>query len=153
MTQTNVVMPNVRVLVADSMKARWFGVDSPQGELNELETFTNVEAKAEEKELRTDRNGVQRDSGGYGLSSYDEGTQPQEVEFERFSTNLVRQLEKERSTGKLKHLYLVATPSLLGEMRKHMSSDLKSLVVEEIDKNLASLSATEIRKHLPTWIR
>lgn len=153
MTNTHFTMPKVRVLVANASKARFFRVETPAGELIEMNAAANPQARLHERDLITDRRGRQRGPNGQGSGAVEESTDPKNVEISRFAVELSRQLDKERTSGNLERLYLVASPPFLGELRKHLSNEVKPLVAEEINKDLSPMPAKELRKHLPQYLK
>lgn len=162
MTNPHFTMPKVRVLVADAAKARWFTVETPAGELIELETIAHPEARLHERhvetdniELTTDKQGRQRDHGigAHGRSEMGEGIDPKDAQIQHFAWELAQMMDKERAKGNLERLYLVAPPKFLGMIRQEMSHELKKTVAEEIDKDMSLLKPTEVRKKLPTHIK
>lgn len=161
MTNPHFTMPKVRVLVADGSKARWFQVDTPNGELDEISTLTHPQARqheqdltTEQKDLNTDRAGRRSDYGQGQRSALNEASRsPKESELNRFASDITKMLESERTQGNLERLYLVAPPSFLGVLRKHMDDDLKRLVAEEVQKDLVVRKPTEIREYLPTYLK
>lgn len=158
MTNTHFTMAKVQVVVANSAMARFFTVESPTGELIELKEETNPEARMHEGDLMDDRRGRLFDRGSRGenlvsRSGVDETTDPKEVRIESFARELVGKLDKDRTQGKVERIYLAAAPSFLGELRKHMSDQLKPLVVEEISKDFTGKNIRELRKHLPEYLK
>lgn len=157
MTNTHFTMPKVQILVANAAVARFFTVESPTGELIELEGETNPEARMHEGDLTDDRRGRLYDRGSQGetlvsRSGVDE-TDSKEVKIESFARELAETLDKERTQGKVERLYVAAAPSFLGELRKHTSNQLKPLIVKEIAKDFTSKNARELRKHLPEYLK
>lgn len=153
MTNPHFTMPNVRVVVADASKARFFRVDSPTGELIELSEDTNPEARMQQRELTSDKPGEQTSHAKDSRSVVDEATEPKDAEIQRFARSITDKLDKERTEGKLEKLYVVAPPRFLGELRQQMKPALRSLVVEEINKDLARMDARELRKQLPERLK
>lgn len=158
MTNTHFTMPKVQVVVANAAMARFFTVESPTGELIELEQENNPEARMHEGDLMDDKRGRLYDRGSQGeslvsRSGVDETTDPKEVKIESFARELAERLDKERTQGKVERIYLAASPSFLGELRKHMSNQLKPLIVEEIAKDFTGKNTRELRKHLPEYLK
>ena len=153
MNNPHFTMPKVRVLVADASKARFFRVDSPQGELIEISTDVNPEGRMHNGDLTTDRPGRQADSMNSGRSAMEEPNEPKDVEAQRFAKQIAEKLEKSRTSGEMEKLYMVAPPKFMGELRKHLKHDVKSLIVEEINKDLSGQDAKSLRKHLPERLK
>jgi len=153
MNNPHFTMPKVRILVADASRARLFRVDSPAGELIEVSSDVNPEARLHDTELTTDKPGRHADSMTGGRSAMEDPTDPKEVESQKFARQLTEKLEKARNKGELEKLYTAAPPRFLGELRKHFKAELKALVVEEIGKDFSHLDAKNLRKHLPERLK
>ena len=61
-------------------------------------------------------------------------------------------LEAARNQGRFGKLYIIASPALLGLLRKQFSAPLRQLVAGELDKNLTTQTPEAIRKHLPDFL-
>lgn len=153
MTNPHFTMPKVRILVADASTARFFRVDSPTGELIELSTEENPEARTPQRKQTRDKPGEQTSHAKDSRSVVDTAAEPKNVETQRFARSLAEQLEKARATGKLERLYVVAPPAFLGEIRREMTPALKATLAEEINKDLTHLNNRDLRKQLPERIK
>lgn len=144
-------MMNTWVLVADTYRARLFGVERPAGPLQELRDLASPEARLHEGDLVSDKGGRDRNPkvGGHGLG---EGSNHKQDLADRFAQEVCDLLESARVAGELSKLYVIAAPAFLGLLRKHQSAPLRQLVVTEIDKSLAAQDAASIRKHLPEYL-
>lgn len=145
--------PKVRVLVADASKARYFRVDSPIGELIEEGTDVNPAARLHTRDMTSDSPGEQRSHAGDGRTYMGDSNEPKDVEMQRFARDIADKLEKERSTGSMERLYVVAPPRFLGELRNYMKPPLKAIVAEEINKDLADLDTEKLRQQLPERLK
>jgi protein required for attachment to host cells len=67
----------------------------------------------------------------------------------KFAKEIVEELDKLVHTEALGHVILIASPKMLGELRKH-NGGLKrnGLVVDEIPRELANLTGTQLHDHL-----
>lgn len=153
MANPHFTMPRVRILVADASNARLFRVESPTGDLIEMDTDTNPEARMQQRELTDDKPGEQTSHAKDSRSVVDTAAEPKDNEIHRFARDIADKLEKARNSGDLEKLYVVAPPRFLGELRSQMSPNLKSVVVEEINKDLSHLNARELRKQLPERLK
>ena len=50
--------------------------------------------------------------------------------------------------NKLNHLYIIAAPAFLGELRAQMNSETLGKIALEVDKNLTQHSVEDIQKQL-----
>jgi protein required for attachment to host cells len=144
-------MSKIWVVVSDTTRARIFNAPKGKGPLTELAALSHPEGRLHEGDLVSDRSGRDRNSGS---GSHDMGHEvsAKEEEADRFASYVCEELEAARVKGDFLKLYLVAAPQFLGLLRKHKSSGLDKLVVEEISKNLAGHSPEEIRKALPEYL-
>lgn len=136
------------ILVADNSRARIFTIERPRGPLIEYSAHDNPDARKPERELVTDRPGRESDPGGHSRSAFD-GPSAKAESGERFARQLAELLEKARSRGKFKRLYVVAAPHFLGSLRESLDSATRRCVEEAIAKDVAHESPERIRRHLP----
>jgi protein required for attachment to host cells len=137
------------VLVADSSRARIFEADAPSAALREIETLAHPESRLHEQDLTSDLPGRSFDSHGQGRHAMEAKLSPKQQERLSFVHQICDRLDSAVEQGRYQQLILVATPSLLGLLRKHVSTDTEKRISYELDKNIAQLSAEQIRKHLP----
>ncbi len=142
-------MATTWVLVADSSRARIFSTTSQIAPLHEVETLAHPEGRLHEQALTTDLPGSDRDSAGEGRHAMGTEVSPKQQESIYFARRIADHLDGAYSKQKYKHLIIVAAPGLLGILRKQLAANIVKHIVLELDKNLAQLNASEIRKHLP----
>lgn len=141
---------SIWVLVADAGRARLFKAVKRNGPLEELRDWVHPESRQHEGDLVSDDDGSQKGPAGkHGV-----GTESAHklAEEERFAQELMRDLGKAGSKGEFSRLYLVAAPKFLGMLRKHAPGDLLEKVSGEVDKDLSTHDAAEIRKALPEYL-
>ncbi len=137
------------VVVADSTRARILLADNAIGPLREIETLVHPESRLHEQELTTDLPGRTFDSGGQGRHAMSQPVDPKHQERIEFAKELAHHLDDARRRGELRQLIVVASPQVLGELRKALPPETARLVTYELDKNLAQMTVDEIRRHLP----
>lgn len=142
-------MSELWIVVAESSRARIFTADSPTARLTELETLANPDARLHDRELSSDLPGVTFDSGGQGRHVKEQQVGPKAQAAVRFAEQVAARIEAGRTGGEFKRLALVAAPEFLGLLRDKLSAPARALVVAGIAKNVAQLSADDIRAHLP----
>ncbi len=141
---------SIWVLVADASRARLFKALKRNGPLEEVRDWAHPESRLHEGDLVTDGSGSNRGPGGRHGVSADPVHKP--AEAGRFAHELVQDLEKARNGESFSRLYLVASPKVLGLLRKHASSGLLQRVSGEIAKDLTTCSVGEIRAQLPAHL-
>jgi protein required for attachment to host cells len=145
-------MKSTWILVADSTRARYFTASTPSSALQELEDDIHPAGRQHERDMTSDLPGKARGAGGAGGHAYEESTDIKEYESTEFAKEIARHLEEALNAGKYRQLLIVAAPSFLGELRNQTSERVRKLVCFELDKNLATHSAEDIRKHLPEYL-
>lgn len=138
------------IVVADSYRARVFTVDSLSSPLEEVDDLTHLEGRLQDRELTSDLPGKIRSEGGTGGHAFEQPTDPKKHEADNFASNIAHYLEQADNANKINRLLIIADPSFLGLLRKHLSAQLKKKVCFELDKNITEHSVAEIRKHIPT---
>jgi protein required for attachment to host cells len=142
-------MSELWVVVAESSRARIFTADAPAGQMQEIETLAHPEGRLHDRELSSDLPGVTFDSGGRGRHVKEQQVGPKAQSAVRFAEQVAARIESGRTGGEFKRLVLVAAPEFLGLLREKLSAPARERVESELAKNLAQMSADEIRAHLP----
>ncbi len=145
-------MANIRVLVADGSRARFFRTDRA-APLEELEDSLNPAVREPERALQSDRKGATVHGGPGQMQLSAEGeNDPKAEERHRFARELAEHLRKSRLAGEYERLFIAAPPNFLGELRQALDAGTRAVVVGEMDKDLSRLRPDAIRKHLPELI-
>ena len=139
------------ILVADNTHARIFTAATPSSALEEIEDWVHTEGRLHDRELTTDLPGKIKSSDGGG-HAFEQPTDPKQHEADSFAQRVARHLEAAHNAHKFKQLLLIAEPSFLGLLRKHLPDHVKELISFELDKNIAKQTAAEIRGHLPEYL-
>ena len=139
------------ILVADNSRARIFAAEKAAGSLNEISTLAFPEGRLHEGDLTTDKagRGQAPGAGAHGVNG-EEGHKQENAE--RFAGLICDDLEAARNQGRFSKLYIIASPALLGLLRKQFSAPLRQLVAGELDKNLTTQTPEAIRRHLPDFL-
>jgi protein required for attachment to host cells len=98
-------------------------------------------------EQGTDAPGRAHSSVGPGRSAMGQ-TDWHDQDEQRFLTSLMAHLDAAVSAGQLKSMIMVAPPRALGVIRQAYSPQLRSVLREEIDKDLVKMPVHEIERHL-----
>lgn len=143
------MMKKVWILVADSSRARFFGVDAANSSLTEMKDLMHPEARMHEQKLTSDLPGSQ--AGGSVGSHHGVASEksPKDNEALIFVREISRFLEDAQNNQEYDELIVIAAPSFLGLMRENLTADVSKHIILEIDKNLVKHSTDEIYQHLP----
>lgn len=140
------------IVVANNSQARFFTTENESAPLTELEALTHQEGRLHDREMTADLPGRHKGEVGAGGHAFDQATDPKQHEADLFARHVCGYLEKAHNEGQFDQLLLVAEPHFLGLLRGHLPEQLKKLVIYELDKNIASETAAEIRAHLPEYL-
>lgn len=138
-------MTEAWILVADSSRAKLFKANKARTHLQEIGSFSHPECRARNQDLTSDRQGRSSDN----LRMMDFDVEPKRQEAMSFAKELTEHLRSGRNKGLFQRLYIAASPGFLGILRDKLDSQTAQLVVEEVNKDLTQLDASEIRRHLP----
>lgn len=143
-------MKSIMVVVANGSKARIFTTHSSHDPLVEKESLVAPEMRLHEQDMVSDLPGKNRsNSAGH---AYDDEVNPKRYEMVRFATYLSEYLDDATNKDLIARLVIVASPALLGELRKHITDKTSDLMVYELAKDLTAFSPDEIRMHLPKYL-
>ncbi len=136
------------IVVANNSFARFFTTESQSSPLIEIETLTHLEGRLHDRDMTSDLSGKIKGEGGVG-HAFEPPTDPKKHEAENFAHLVANHLEASHNEHKFEQLLIVAEPSFLGLLRNQLSAHIKKLICFELDSNIVSLNAEEIRIHLP----
>ncbi|MGH8517895.1 MAG: host attachment family protein [Panacagrimonas sp.] len=77
-----------------------------------------------------------------------EQTDRHDLEESRFSARVAERLYRDPPTGAFDHLILVAPPTALGQLRRHLHDSVSERVLGEIPKTLTQHGVADIQKVL-----
>lgn len=136
-------------LVANQSTAKFFESTAASRAIHLMNEIEHKEGRLHEGDLVTGSKGAVFQSAGQGQQR---ATEPEvsatEHEAEKFAGELAGDLYKARLDGRFNKLVLVAAPSFLGQLRSALDKTTASLVVKEVDKNLAGQSSRDLEKEL-----
>jgi len=131
------------VVAADDSVARFFGFLRAENRLAEFLTMSNPQARLKEQMLISDSPGRAFDSVGAGRHQLEQRGS-REHNAERFAATVADKIDALCANENVYRLAVVAAPRFLGRLRPQLSAHSRSLLVAEIDKEMATDSADEI---------
>ena len=133
------------VLIADGEKALFLenigDADYPNLEVRRIEQQDNPP----DREQKANRRGRMQDNGPGHRSAMEE-TDFHELAKERFADDLAEMLYKAAHRGDYDRIVLVASRTVLGEIRQKMHKEVEAKVIAEIPKVLTNHPIDEIEK-------
>jgi protein required for attachment to host cells len=144
-------MKSTYILVADNVRARIFTAEAPASPLEEIEALAHAEGRLHDRDITSDLPGKIKGEGSVG-HAFEQPTDPKKHEADLFAHRLAHYLEDAHNANKFEQLLIIAEPSFLGLLRNCLPEQVKKSVCFELDKNITTQSADDIRKHLPTYL-
>ena len=141
-------MYNTLVVVADSGRARIYGLEKKGKPMQELADLVHTESRMRGRELDSDRPGRTIDSKGSRRHAKEPGTSVKVQEATKFAQQISDFIDAERTKNNFADLVLIAAPEFLGILRKSLGREAGKLVRREIDKNLVVRSESVVREYL-----
>lgn len=138
------------ILLADEGRARILATREPGEDLAEIEEMTDAAAHADNADLRRDaygrRGGDDLRMGGNATTSA--GEEKLDHEAELFARRVAERLSQAHAQGRFERLRIAAAPRFLGRLRKALTPQVASTVVDELDKDLLQLNRRELTQRL-----
>jgi protein required for attachment to host cells len=138
------------IVVADNSRARFFTTENSSSPLEEIDTLTHTEGRMHDREITQDLPGKIKNPGGASGHAYEQPTDPKQYESSQFAHRIGHYLQEAHNANRISRLLIVAEPSMLGLLRKEIPEQVRKLITFELDKNIASFTAADIRSHLPS---
>lgn len=146
------------VVVADSVRARFFAAPSPTAPLEEVDSLLNPESRLHEGDIVESGHGRRAESGRLGSSmsgptiakrSMFGGQTAKRHRTEEFAARVCDRAADAVRERSAERVYIIAEPEFLGILRKRMDKPLQRRVAGELPKVLTSRAPEEIRAVLP----
>lgn len=137
------------VVVADATCARIFSAADPGSELIEKEDLLHTASRAQPSTLTTDRTGRDTDVQHTGSHTMGHENSTKKHELLSFAREISKTIDHHCQQQHFYRLYLLASPQLLGLLRKELSQNTLAITAGETDINLVKEKPSIIRQHLP----
>lgn len=136
------------LLVADSARARLFGVDRRARSFDLLDEWHDDVASGKTQDIEADRPGRTFDSAGPGRHGMEPPSSPKGVAKSRFVAMLGDRLAAAAKQHRFDELTVIAAPRTLGELRELLDPAVRAKLAAEEAKDLTQLSQPELEKQL-----
>jgi protein required for attachment to host cells len=137
------------VVVADATCARIFSAANHSAELIEQKDLLHSASRVPSATLTSDRSGRDTDIQHTGSHTMGHEKSAMNQEAHNFAREISKVLEQHRQKNHFYRLYLLASPRILGLLRKELSSETQKIIAGETDLNLVKETLSTIRNHLP----
>jgi protein required for attachment to host cells len=132
------------IVIADGSRARLFEQAQPAGPWSELRAWVNPATRLRTESLAFDQLG-RAAKGQPGATSFVPRTSPRQREHRRFAHELARHLDLGVRSGRCDGLVLIASNSLLGELRQALPTQATKRVRWSAPVDLTSFSGRELQ--------
>jgi protein required for attachment to host cells len=136
------------IVVADFSGARIFERTSKTAKPELVFEMPHPEGRMRTQDLVSDHGGQMRVPSVDGVMGMPQGTDPHDVENERFTQKLADHLTTAVHEGKCQSLNIVVGPRLLGALRPHLAKLKKGVVASEIAKDFAHVPTSQLKDKL-----
>jgi len=136
------------ILLASANRARVVLHEGPGHGVSEVAGLEMEVPAKQGKDIMADKPGRSFDSAGTGRHGMEMHTDPVRVERARFADEIVAMLEKHCRLGEFDRLAIVASPGMLGDLRKAMPKQLAGRIHAEVAKDLTAIPNDEVPAHL-----
>jgi protein required for attachment to host cells len=141
------LLPNepTYIVACSGAEARIFLTERRFGEWSQIESLENPEATLREQERNADRPGRVFDSFGKGRHAMSQEVSGREHELQNFANDIAQYLSKAYAAGQFRQLVVVADPTVLGFVRRKLSSPVKRSLSFEVPKNPADFDVKRLQ--------
>lgn len=139
------------LLVADASKARLYSIHKARifqeqthltDGLELVSEFKHDKSRKKNSDLITDK------SGEFGSGTFVEATSVKFHEAEQFAHELLKFLDVGRKEKTYRDLIIVAPPTFMGLLHKHMPHEMHKLVSQRIEKDYTNNTERELMQNL-----
>jgi protein required for attachment to host cells len=137
------------VVVADGARARVFESHHRAPGLRPVLPYDLTSNRLRAGEHWSDRAGSMHERAAPVNHSMAPSTDPVELEHEQLARDVAEVLQRGRLAHRVDAIVLVAAPSFLGRLRRHLDAPTRALVVAEDARDLSRLPDHELEGRIP----
>lgn len=146
-------MPNSKtwILIADASKARIYSMhkarvfkEQDPKNLELIGEYTHANSRKKGCDLTTDK------LGEFGTGTFVEAASPKLHEAEEFALELLGHLEAGRNEGIFRDIIIVAPPTFMGLLHKHMPHEMHKVISQQIEKDYTQDNKHDLMQNLLT---
>lgn len=137
------------ILVANASSALLYVNHGPRKGLKKIKEFEHRASREKGLSLVTDRSGH---GPGIGHGALVPPTEPKHHEAQHFAQELARELEHGRTSNLYQRLILVSAPHFMGLLNGSLSSHVRNLVSDSVEKDYTKAGEKELSSHLESCI-
>jgi protein required for attachment to host cells len=141
-------MKTTWILIANASEARLFKTEKHPKDMELIDEFHHPESRQKVVNLVTGGIGSYRKASSTPKSSFEEPTNPKQVEVENFAHELAAKLNEGRNKNLYKNLVLIAPSQFRGLLNKYCNEHVKSLILVALNKDYTKLKKDELSQCL-----
>jgi protein required for attachment to host cells len=141
-------METTWIITADASRARILQVAGRDNALTEVEDLVNPQGRLQNREINSDASGRFRGPDRPGGHASDDENRAVDHQAELFAKRIGEYLDRARNQHRFDHLYLVAAPKFLGQLRKQLGKETEKLVTDELDKDLSWFNVRQLEEYV-----
>jgi protein required for attachment to host cells len=147
--RTDYLLPNEPTCIAACASdcAKFWLTKSRFGKWQPLASLEDPAASKREQDFASDRPGRSFDRFGAGRHALSISETGRDHESRIFARTIAKWLDEGINDGAFVHIVLIATPRILGHLRKMLSDTARQAVVAELAKDVTDLDTTSIRDY------
>ena len=142
-------MSKTWILVADAARARLFELASKGANMTEIACFTHPDGRSPGQHPKHGRLSRTHESANSARHAIEPRSSLRDKHAVQFADILRETVQRGRMENQYDRLVLMAPPRFLGVLHDRLDEQTLKCVVGEVGHDLLSLSATELRTHLP----
>lgn len=136
------------IVTANSNMCRFYHFDKHEVKIDLLKELTHPTNKLKKSDYLTSDKPGHYNTDGSGGGSYSPHTDPKTVEIDNFAREIAHELNHGRNSNAYNHLIIITAPHMNGLIFKHLNKHVKTLVTQEIQKDVMSLAHHELLSFL-----
>ncbi len=140
------------ILIADGARARLLIRPNANGSYEQVIDTDFIADNRPSHDIGTERPGRTHDSSGEARHALQPASDPHREEKRHLAHRVGEFLEEQRQENAFERLIVIAAPQALGDLRNQFSSQLQTMIAEEIDKDLTMFTLHELQNKLPDLI-
>lgn len=135
------------VVSTDSNTCRIYNYSKKANQLNLFKEMQHPENKLRDIEITSGKPGHYKASSS-SRGTYEQPTDPKEIQIEKFSREIAKELDQGRNNHAYEKLVIIAPPHMNGLLQQHINKHVKDLVSHNIEKDVSHLADHELLNFL-----
>ena len=136
------------IVIANGTKARLYFNDGPGHGLKARPDLDMARKEQHARDIQSDKPGRSFESQGGARHAIEYASDPQRVAERRFLGDIIARLRELEHDSAFDRLVLVASPKVLGDMRRLLPRSLGAKIYVDVNKDLTHLSDHDLVQHL-----